>query len=205
MSGEKYEGVCGQVSVKAPVFRYIFCGLGKASVPVGGNCSIDNGSRNFLWIYEWSKRQGTSKKSQIQIQRVDYLENYMTNRLTRNREGGQGKEETSLKGMETDTEEREISQEMKEIEKSEMQNMDSTSKNTEQNSMEEDMEMLKRLLSQVENGESQTEKLTSRIAASEEELKENEVFPDVTYEAFSKQPEESELELLEEFVQSFLA
>lgn len=146
-----------------------------------------------------------SKKSQIQIQLVDYLENYMTNRLTRNREGGQGKEETSLKGMEIDTEEREISPELKETEKPEMQNMDCISKNAEQNSMEEDMEMLKRLLSQVENGESQTEKLTSRIAASEEELKENEVFPDVTYETFSKQPKESELELLEEFVQSFLA
>ena len=93
-------------------------------------------------------------------------------------------------------------------------------KGDEQAGVEEDMEMLKRLLAQVENGEtknvqsreervraayaeSQMEPLNSQIAVSREEPEET--FPDITYEAFTKEPEESEIELLEEFVQSFLA
>ena len=68
-------------------------------------------------------------------------------------------------------------------------------------SMEEDMEMLKRLLAKVENGGEDG----GQAAASKEESEKNEIFSDVTYNAFEKATEESELELLEEFVQSFLA
>lgn len=157
-----------------------------------------------------------SKKLQIQIQLVDYLENFMANRLNRVRES---REEMGSRS--SSVENPEIGLSADEAELSDVPNFDEAD-------MVEDMEMLKRLLSQVEYGkrrekaeenedlakkdvssqdereenDGDTERLEAQIAVSQEE---EEPFPDVTYEAFSKEPEESELELLEEFVQSFLA
>lgn len=157
-----------------------------------------------------------SKKLQIQIQLVDYLENFMANRLNRVRESREemGSRSSSVENLD-------IGLNADEAELSDVPNFDEAD-------MVEDMEMLKRLLSQVEYGKKRekaeenedlakkdvssqdegeenggdTERLEAQIAVSQEE---EEPFPDVTYEAFSKEPEESELELLEEFVQSFLA
>lgn len=127
-----------------------------------------------------------SKKQQMQIQLVDYLENYLTNRLTRTKEGGR-----ELNLLEDDIEavfmeESEKKQSAKEAEKQKEQSVD----------MEEDMEMLKRLLRDVESGEAKTMK--QQVAAADEthgkEMGED-----------SDSSEESEIELLEEFVKSFLA
>lgn len=163
-----------------------------------------------------------SKKSQIQIQLVDYLENYMTNRLTRVREGREEKEEIVSKsdGAEYVPEEDNSEQPDHVPEEAADHKASISMEGDESASIEEDMEMLKRLLAQVEHGEtknaqsreqrvraayaeSQMEPLNSQIAVSREE--QEETFSDITYEAFAKEPEESEIELLEEFVQSFLA
>lgn len=136
-----------------------------------------------------------SRKQQIQIQLVDYLENYLSNRLTRLREDNVGMD---LEGLEESGEESE-----------------ETLSNSE---MEEDMVMLKRLLSQMEKGKSraytkmqaekekmqvsgETELQGQQIAAGRESDL-DEVDPEM---ADYLKKEQSDLELLEEFVQSFLA
>lgn len=90
-----------------------------------------------------------SKKQQIHIQLVDYLENYLANRLSR----------TNV-GKVVDTEE-------------ESQKTD-----------EEDMEMLRSLIHEVDADKNKDVEIEAAVSA---------------------EPEESEIELLEEFVQSFLA
>lgn len=165
-----------------------------------------------------------SKKSQIQIQLVDYLENYMTNRLTRVRESREEKGNVVLQGNESSHMPGEKIFGLSDTESlAELppKTQDGESVNqAEERGIEDDMEMLKRLLAEVEHDgrkndrsrdqkeetdeeEPQTERLVSQIAASRED--QEEAFPDVTYEELSREPEESELELLEEFVQSFLA
>ncbi len=165
-----------------------------------------------------------SKKSQIQIQLVDYLENYMTNRLTRVREGREEKDELVSQGDGFGHVPEEKLLELPDTEEpdyaSQKPSDGKTVNQAEESGIEEDMEMLKRLLSEVEHGgrkisdsrgqkeesgddEIENKQMKSQIAVSREEPEE--AFPDVTYEALSKEPEESELELLEEFVQSFLA
>ncbi|MDO5155629.1 MAG: hypothetical protein Q4D51_06660 [Eubacteriales bacterium] len=96
-----------------------------------------------------------SKKKQIQIQLVDYLENYMTNRLMKNKEDG-----TEWKVLDPDTE--------------------------------------KAIMNSEYGKENPLKKASDleQIAFSEEEKMEEEK---------DHNSEESDLELLEEFVQSFLA
>lgn len=144
-----------------------------------------------------------SKKHQIQIQLVDYLENYVKNRLARNREGREGMTQGKMADNKNRREKRKEGVDTDKMEMSyeavDTENGDTT------NGMEQDMEMLTRLLSKMEkkSGESQTEKLTSRTAASKEG--DEDAFSEVTYDSLNREPEESELKLLEEFVQSFLA
>lgn len=136
-----------------------------------------------------------SGKQQIQIQLVDYLENYLSNRLTRLREDN-------------------VSMDLGELEESGPESEEMSS-NPE---MEEDMMMLKRMLSQMEKGKSraytkmQAEKekkqelddpeLQGQQIAAGQEADLDEINPEMA--DYSKK-EQSDLELLEEFVQSFLA
>lgn len=138
-----------------------------------------------------------SKKHQIQIQLVDFLENYMSNRLTKKRQIGYGRERMAEEDMEPNH----LLKEKEVVEQPVAVSINPEPVSGDLVSMEEDMEMLKRLLAKVENGGEDG----GQAAASKEESEKNEIFSDVTYNAFEKATEESELELLEEFVQSFLA
>ncbi|MCM1178943.1 MAG: hypothetical protein NC347_01710 [Clostridium sp.] len=198
-------GIAVLLTVAGIFYEYIRNENTRAQVEILSACGIVLACL-FIFFHIYGIK---SRKSQIQIQLVDYLENYMTNRLTRVRDGREGKEEIVSKGDE-DGDVPEESSEQKES---------ADQENGEPESPEEDMEMLKRLLAQVEHGEtknvpsreqrvraayaeSQIEP-DSQIAVSREE--QEETFSDITYESFAKEPEESEIELLEEFVQSFLA
>lgn len=133
-----------------------------------------------------------SRKQQIQIQLVDYLENYLSNRLIRTRE-----------------------------DKDEEMQLVETGKPVEEavdTEAEEDMMMLKRLLGQMENGKSRAYTKMQAEAAREQTGKEVEMQGQQIAAGRETEPEElqpqtedcmteeqSDLELLEEFVQSFLA
>lgn len=122
------------------------------------------------------------KREQIQIQLVDYLENYLTNRLIRmqGEDVGEDKIESfEIEDVDTveNTERRMDSMNQEEFSEDVIENSE----------MEKDMEMLKRLIKKMDKDVDQGE--AKEIAASKE--------PERT--------EESEIELLEEFVQSFLA
>ncbi|MCM1499535.1 MAG: hypothetical protein NC124_13800 [Clostridium sp.] len=112
-----------------------------------------------------------SKRQQIQIQLVDYLENYLANRLLRT--------------------------------KGDVRVLDEQTENAA-GSAEEDMEMLTRLIREMERKQQEQERLQEearteqQIAASEEE-------PQWQEAPAPKDPKEAELDLLEEFVQSFLS
>ena len=207
-------GMAVLLAVAGIFYGYVKGAKGQAQMEILFSCGIVLACL-FIFFHIYGIK---SKKLQIQIQLVDYLENFMTNRLNRVREGREemGSRSGSVQNLET-----ELSADGIEL---------SDAPDFDEPDMVEDMEMLKRLLSQVEYGKkrekteenenpakedvplqddreenernSDTERITAQIAASQEE---EEPFPDVTYEAFSKEPEESELELLEEFVQSFLA
>lgn len=213
-------GIAALITVAGIFYGYIMDAAVQAQVEILFACGVVLACL-FIFFHIYGIK---SKKSQIQIQLVDYLENYMTNRLTRVREGREEIVSRSgglehIQGEKTpelpDTDEPEHMPQKP----SDTRIMADMEKN-EPASIEEDMEMLKRLLAEVEHGgrkngksrgqseesvcdEAQTEPLASQIAVSREE--QEEAFPDVTYDALSKEPEESELELLEEFVQSFLA
>lgn len=140
-----------------------------------------------------------SKKQQIQIQLVDYLENYLTNRLTRTKE---------------------VNKEWKTLD-ADVENafMEGTTGKKEPVSdqtinMEEDVEMLKRLIREVEIGKERNEGEQAAVIAGQSETEpENDTDIEQTdsekeiaaSKETEKNPEESEIELLEEFVQSFLA
>jgi hypothetical protein len=187
-----------------------------------------------------------SKKQQIQIQLVDYLENYLTNRLMRTKEGSREwkilDEETEnalvkVKGTAVSrmlqngavNKESEVLQQDKVFDESgevlQQQGIFDESDGVMQPDedtvdLDADMEMLKRLLRQVEHKESggtqnkkEMETLgyaevsqadSGKIAQEREAAVSVEIEPEeiITQELT---PEESELELLEEFVQSFLA
>jgi hypothetical protein len=146
-----------------------------------------------------------SKKQQIQIQLVDYLENYLTNRLMRTKEGSR-----EWKILDEETENALVAGKGAEVLQADEDTVD----------LDADMEMLKRLLRQVEHKESggtqnkkEMETLgyaevsqadSGKIAQEREAAVSVEIEPEeiITQELT---PEESELELLEEFVQSFLA
>jgi hypothetical protein len=186
-----------------------------------------------------------SKKQQIQIQLVDYLENYLTNRLMRTKEGSREwkilDEETEnalvkVKGTavsqvlqngavnkESGVLQQGIFDESGDVMQPDEDTVD----------LDADMEMLKRLLRQVEHkeaagtsnkklrygeaskAEKEKEMETSRyVEASQAEngktAQEMEAAVSVELEPAEiitqeLEPEKSELELLEEFVQSFLA
>lgn len=133
----------------------------------------------------------------MQIQLVDYLENYLTNRLTRTKEV-----DKEWKMLDAD------------VESAFMEGtVGKKEPVTDQGAnMEEDVEMLKRLIREVETGkenrengqdedQSQTES-ENHITDIGETDSEKEI---AASEEAEKDPEELEIELLEEFVQSFLA
>ena len=137
-----------------------------------------------------------SKKQQMQIQLVDYLENYLANRLIRTKEGNK-----ELEMLDAD------------VEKAFMENS-AGKKSAEQTvNMEEDMEMLKRLIREVETGKENKSKKSpvqgsdyGKEESDKKEMGKNET--DSGQEvavAKEEEPGEAEIELLEEFVQSFFA
>lgn len=149
-----------------------------------------------------------NKKEQIQIQLVDYLENYLANRLlrTKNTEKvlNHSMEEAFMdEAVENDEIKKEILKEEKDTAKEIARNENHKKKNENENtssgdSFEEDMDMLRRLVKEMEEKHGQTEpegqkdwlydeEGESQIAASQDDIK------------------DPNLELLEEFVQSFLA
>lgn len=162
-----------------------------------------------------------SRKEQIQIQLVDYLENYLTNRLIRTKEGSRElkllDEDMEAAFMEGAARNKELKNVILEEERAERKNSE---EEMERNiperepvkaiDMEEDMDMLKRLIREMETAQNTNSK--EMIAVSrEEELRDSKVCQENNEkeaEAFAcskADSEESEIELLEEFVQSFLA
>lgn len=141
-----------------------------------------------------------NKKAQIQVQLVDYLENYLANRLLRTKNTEKvlntSMEEAFMdESVENDKIRKEILKEEKERTKKENQKIKEEPK---KDSFEEDMEMLRQLVKDMEEKHEKANRETksdwlydedgqSQIAASEDEIK------------------DPNLELLEEFVQSFLA
>lgn len=139
-----------------------------------------------------------SKKQQIQIQLVDYLENYLANRLLRTKEDVRMLDEQMESAlMEGQVKDSEIVPDQEDAAEASAGNM------------EEDMEMLRQLIRDMDTGkrsdrerqkgqrgQSQRES-SQQIAASHEEQDMEQ--PELA------ESEESEIDLLEEFVQSFLA
>lgn len=139
-----------------------------------------------------------SKKQQIQIQLVDYLENYLANRLLRTKD--------DVKMLDEQVESALIEGQVKNSEAApgEEENIEAAAGN-----MEEDVEMLRQLIRDMDTGKrSDSEKQkrhqeqsqresSQQIAASHEEQDMEQ--PELA------ESEESEIDLLEEFVQSFLA
>ncbi len=130
-----------------------------------------------------------NKKEQVQIQLVDYLENYLANRLIRTRNGekeyrilNESMEEAFMDGaVENDKIKKEILIEEKQCTpKEEMPDAQVIEEACEEKEEEEDMDMLRRLVKEMEHKEDPQK----QIAVSEED---------------------PNLALLEEFVQSFLA
>lgn len=140
-----------------------------------------------------------SKKQQIQIQLVDYLENYLANRLLRTKDDVRMLDEQMESAlMEAQVKDSEIAPDGEE------EDVEASAGN-----MEEDMEMLRQLIRDMDTGkhsdrerqkgrrgQSQRES-SQQIAASHEEQDMEQ--PELA------ESEESEIDLLEEFVQSFLA
>lgn len=149
-----------------------------------------------------------SRKQQIQIQLVDYLENYLANRLIRTKEGSREPklldEEMEAAFMEGAARNKELKNvildEEHEEKLRENENRNISENNAEKSiELEEDMDMLKRLIREIDT--SQHKDSEDMIAvSSEEDIREKE---DVLLTG--EESEESEIELLEEFVQSFLA
>lgn len=121
-----------------------------------------------------------TRKQQIHIQLVDYLENYLANRLIKN---GAGKDKWQLTDEEMETVYAEGRQEaLKEA--SEPAAFSNTDLEQRTSVMEEDMDMLKRLIREMD-AKRESEATVSEVAVASEE--------------------QSDIELLEEFVQSFLS
>lgn len=141
-----------------------------------------------------------SRKQQIQIQLVDYLENYLTNRLIRTKEGNK-----ELKMLDSDVENAFMEKSAGKKEQTPEQTVN----------MEEDVAMLKRLIREVEtesdeksgkqmeenknHGKAKSEKTMADIREDDSERE------SAAAKEAEEKTEESEIELLEEFVQSFLA
>lgn len=140
-----------------------------------------------------------SKKQQIQIQLVDYLENYLTNRLIRTKEGNK-----ELKLLDASVENAFMEESTGKRE---------TVSDTDVN-MEEDVEMLKRLIREVETGNNERSKEQAEEGKRRGKTDSHKCMTDMeddldqevaASKELKEEPEESDIELLEEFVQSFLA
>lgn len=125
-----------------------------------------------------------TRKQQIHVQLVDYLENYLSNRLNKTVDKDvwddvdQMVEDAYMKGK-NDTD-YEVSEQSGENES------DPNAKNT----MEEDMDMLKRLIKEID---------------AKKEIDVKKEIDNATDEVAVSHEEQSDIELLEEFVQSFLS
>lgn len=141
-----------------------------------------------------------SRKQQIQIQLVDYLENYLTNRLVRTKEGNK-----ELKMLDSDVENAFMEKSSDKREQTPEQTVN----------MEEDVAMLKRLIREVETegdektggqGEENKKHGKAKSGAPIADMEENDSEREsAAAKEAEEKTEESEIELLEEFVQSFLA
>lgn len=140
-----------------------------------------------------------SKKQQIQIQLVEYLENYLTNRLIRTKEGNK-----ELKLLDASVENAFMEESTGKRE---------TVSDTDVN-MEEDVEMLKRLIREVETGNNERSKEQAEEGKRRGKTDSHKCMTDMeddldqevaASKELKEEPEESDIELLEEFVQSFLA
>lgn len=171
-----------------------------------------------------------SRKQQIQIQLVDYLENYLTNRLIRNREStkewkllDESMEHAFMEGAARNEELKDVilekdREEDRHARKARHEKKEAARKNAEysdsERGMEEDMEMLRRLLREMSSDSEQKQ----QIAVSKEQSAETGMVENIAAvhaaememegteeEEPASETEISEIELLEEFVQSFLA
>ncbi len=137
-----------------------------------------------------------SKQQQMQIQLVDYLENYLANRLLRT------KDEVKILDEEMESAFMEGAARNPDLKKAILQE-EKESEAPAAKESDEDMEMLRRLLREMESNKKDREKAEAQretekqIAASREKQTAEEMGAGIAGD--------SEIELLEEFVQSFLA
>lgn len=156
----------------------------------------------FVFYHACSIR---SKRQQIHIQLVDYLENYLTNRLIRTAAGNAELKvldaEMEAAFMEGKAKNKELKNVILEEDKA-----NAKKKTKKQEETEEDMEMLKRLLRDMGNkSRTDGENMAERVVVEEQDTEKaakNSVVDEV---AAGEEMEQSDIELLEEFVQSFLA
>lgn len=151
-----------------------------------------------------------NKKQQIHIQLVDYLENYLTNRLVRTQTGNEQMKlldaDMEAAFMDGSVKNREIKnvilaeeKKNRKAEATEVELKNISEPETAEVDTEEDMEMLKNLLREMGKRQS---------AGSKEAVKEAEPQKDAVQDEVAvadENVEPSDIELLEEFVQSFLA
>lgn len=147
-----------------------------------------------------------SKRQQIHIQLVDYLENYLTNRLMRTKAENEDFKmldaEMEAAFMEGKAKNKELKNVILEEEKAKTRKKD---KGKKQEETEEDMEMLKRLLRDMGNKNRTEGENAPECAAAGKKTggSVNDVAVDEV--AAGEEMEQSDIDLLEEFVQSFLA
>ena len=140
-----------------------------------------------------------SKKEQVQIQLVDYLENYLTNRLIRKKEGSQMRQQAEnvevISAGELCTE---LFRENRKREESKKQSLSAT--------VEEDIERLKHLLKDMETERETTMAYLAATGPEVERSREDQsAFVGIREVETEELPaNQAEVELLEEFVQSFL-
>lgn len=162
-----------------------------------------------------------ARKQQIHIQLVDYLDNYLANRLNRkasDKEQWQNVDEEMEKAFLEGK--REALQEAIEATKAAGESIDGDEPGEDGRSednrqrVEEDMEMLKRLIKEMDSRhEEEQESVRHEVAASVEQRDSSihEASASVEQQGNSKYEnavalkEQSDIELLEEFVQSFLS
>lgn len=125
-----------------------------------------------------------TRKQQIHIQLVDYLDNYLANRLLK------GKNDKWQRDFDSDDNSEYYGEHDDEASPEYDEDV------PQHQTMDEDMDMLKRLIREMDAKKS-TASVNNEVAASAEEMKEGGYGSDYS--------EQSDAELLEEFVQSFLS
>ena len=138
---------------------------------------------------------------------MDYLENYLTNRLIRTAAGNAELKvldaEMEAAFMEGKAKNKELKNVILEEDKA---NTKKKAKARKQEETEEDMEMLKRLLRDMGNkSRTDGENMAERIVVEEQDTEKTAKDTAVDEVAAGEEMEQSDIELLEEFVQSFLA